>query len=47
MAHGRDKQGKEKRKPKKDKASTAKVRPGSEVIEHVQSHGTTSDERNS
>ena len=45
MAHGRDKPGKEKRKPKKEKISAAKQRPGSEVIEHVQSHGQPSGDK--
>jgi hypothetical protein len=45
MAHGRDKPGKEKRKPKKEKISAAKQRPGSEVIEHVQHHGQPSGDK--
>jgi hypothetical protein len=45
MAHGRDKQGREKRKPKKDKASGVKPREGSEVIDHVQGHGVPAVER--
>lgn len=39
MAHGRDKPGKEKRKPKKEKAPAVKPHVGTEVIEHVQHHG--------
>jgi hypothetical protein len=43
----RDKPGKEKRKPKKDKVSGAKPRSGSEVIEHVQHHGQTPADKGS
>ncbi len=35
MAHGRDKPGREKRKPKKDK-SASKQQPSSEVLQHIQ-----------
>lgn len=44
MAHGRDKPGKEKRKPKKGKSSASKAAPGSEIISHI-SHGTNPAER--
>jgi hypothetical protein len=48
MAHGRDKQGREKRKPKKEKVATAaKPRADAEVIQHVQGHPQPSTERRS
>jgi hypothetical protein len=42
----RDKRGKEKRKPKKDKLAVGKPREGSEIIEHVQHHGQTPADKN-
>lgn len=39
MAHGRDKPGREKRKPKKEKFVAAKQPRESEVLQHVQQHG--------
>jgi hypothetical protein len=47
MSHGRDKQGREKRKPKKEKAPAAKPRADSEVIQHVQGHTQSSEDRRS
>jgi len=38
MAHGRDKQGREKRKPKAAKNAASKTSRGSEVLEHVVQH---------
>jgi hypothetical protein len=35
MAHGRDKPGREKRKPKKSKAVSAKSGRDAEVLQHV------------
>lgn len=35
MAHGRDKRGREKRKPKKDKSAGKQQQP-SEVLQHIQ-----------
>ncbi len=38
MAHGRDKPGKEKRKPKQTKLATPKAPRDSEVLDHVVQH---------
>jgi hypothetical protein len=38
MAHGRDKPKKEKRKPKKDKATLAKSGRDADVLDHVRQH---------
>lgn len=38
MGHGRDKRGKEKRKPKKDKFSAQKTVREVEVLQHVAQH---------
>jgi len=38
MSHGRNKPGKEKRKPKQSKASMPKVTSDSEVLTHVAQH---------
>ena len=38
MAHGKDKQGREKRKPKKAKVAAARGGRESEVISHVSQH---------
>jgi hypothetical protein len=45
MAHGRDKPGREKRKPKKEKTSAAKVNRGSDVLDHVAQHGPSGEEQ--
>lgn len=46
MAHGRDKPGREKRKPKKEKSVTVKSnRETSEVLQHVQQHPQNPEER--
>jgi hypothetical protein len=45
MAHGRDKPGREKRKPKKEKMSAAKVNRGSDVLDHVAQHARNSEEQ--
>jgi hypothetical protein len=47
MAHGRDKPGREKRKPKKEKFAAAKQPRESEVLQHVQQHGQKADEERS
>ena len=39
MAHGKNKPGREKRKPKKEKLVTAKSSRESEVLQHVAQHG--------
>ncbi|MBV9278667.1 MAG: hypothetical protein JOZ41_01170 [Chloroflexi bacterium] len=44
MAHGRDKPGREKRKPKKEKVTVAKTNRESEVLQHVQQHGQPNPE---
>jgi hypothetical protein len=46
LAHGRDKPGKEKRKPKKEKLAVPKPNRESEVLQHVSQHGQPSEERN-
>src|SRR4051812_4850629 len=38
MAHGRDKPGREKRKPKKEKNAAPKASRESEVLQHVSQH---------
>lgn len=45
MAHGRDKPGKEKRKPKKEKGASAKLNRGSEVLQHVAQHPQPGEEQ--
>lgn len=45
MSHGRDKPGKEKRKPKKEKLAAPKVARDSEVLQHVQQHGQAPETR--
>jgi len=45
LAHGRDKPGREKRKPKKEKLAVAKPNRESEVLQHVAQHGQNSGER--
>ena len=45
MAHGRDKPGREKRKPKKEKMAVSKSARESEVLQHVAQHGQNSEER--
>jgi hypothetical protein len=45
MAHGRDKPGREKRKPKKEKTSLAKPSRDAEVLTHVRQHGEASENR--
>jgi hypothetical protein len=45
MAHGRDKPGREKRKPKKEKSAVAKSGRDAEVLQHVQQHPQNTDER--
>jgi hypothetical protein len=47
MAHGRDKPGREKRKPKKEKFVAAKQPRESEVLQHVQQHGQKPGEERS
>jgi hypothetical protein len=46
MGHGRDKPGREKRKPKKEKSIVVKSNRESEVLQHVQQHAPVPDERN-
>ena len=43
MGHGRDKPGKEKRKPKKEKVAIARPSRESEVLQHVAQHGQDSE----
>jgi hypothetical protein len=38
MGHGRDKPKKEKRRPKKEKSTVAKIGRDSEVLQHVSQH---------
>jgi len=38
MGHGRDKPGREKRKPKKEKPIASKATRESEVLQHVAQH---------
>jgi hypothetical protein len=45
LAHGRDKPGREKRKPKKEKSSAAKLNRGSDVLDHVAQHTPNSEEQ--
>ena len=45
MAHGRDKPGREKRKPKKEKLAVSKSGRESEVLQHVAQHSQDSEER--
>jgi hypothetical protein len=45
MAHGRDKPGREKRKPKKEKSVVVKSNRETEVLQHVQQHTPVPDER--
>jgi hypothetical protein len=45
VGHGRDKPGREKRKPKKEKVAIAKPTRESEVLQHVQQHGQTEEAR--
>ena len=43
MGHGRDKPGREKRKPKKEKTTVSKAPREAEVLQHVAQH--TPEER--
>lgn len=45
MAHGRDKPGREKRKPKKEKMAVVKPSRESEVLQHVAQHPENSEGR--
>ena len=45
MSHGRDKPGKEKRKPKKEKLAIPKAAREADVIHHVQQHGQAPEPR--
>jgi hypothetical protein len=45
MAHGRDKPGREKRKPKKEKSVVVKSNRETEVLQQVQQHTPVPDER--
>lgn len=44
MAHGRNKPGREKRKPKKEKTALAKPARESEILQHVQQHTPPSEQ---
>ena len=43
VAHGRDKPGKEKRKPKQSKSAAPKPSRNNEVLEHVAQHPRAED----
>ena len=45
MGHGRDKPGREKRKPKKEKLAVSKTPRDSEVLQHVAQHSPVPPER--
>jgi hypothetical protein len=45
VAHGRDKPGREKRKPKKEKSATAKTSRESEVLQHVAQQPPNTEEQ--
>jgi hypothetical protein len=45
MGHGRDKPGREKRKPKKEKLTVAKTARESDVLQHVAQHAHAPDEQ--
>jgi len=45
MSHNRNKGGREKRKPKKEKLVSAKVNREAEVLQHVAQHAPPAEDR--